>query len=967
MDQKSRLELIVAGEEGPSLLGRNWLSSLRLDWNSILNLQDSRLDGLLSTYSSVFTEKLGTLKGFKAKIYVSDHKPIFCKARPVPYAIRPQVEVELDRLTRMKIIEPIPFSDWAAPIVPVMKPDRSIRICGDFKCTVNRVSKIDRYPIPKIDDLFSKLSGGVVFSKLDLSQAYQQLELDEESKQYTVINTHKGLFRYHRLPFGVSSAPGIFQRVMESLLSDIPGTIVYLDDILVSGSSKEDHLQKLQKVLEKLQSAGLSLKKEKCMFLVNSVSYLGHRIDAKGLHPLPGKLEAIVKAPAPKSITELKAFIGLMNYYSKFVPNLASLLHPLYQLLGKSVPWSWTPERQAAFDGAKKLLTAANVLIHFDPQKDLVLACDASNYGLGAVLSHRFPDGSERPIAFASRTLSAAECRYSQIEKETLACVFGIKKFHVYLYGRTFKLVTDHKPLLFLLSEQKAVPTTVSNRIQRWALLLSMYEYTISYRCSKDHANADALSRLPLSSYHSDPPIPAETVLLLEQMSDSPITVDQIRSWTQRDPIMSQIVYFTLYGWPAQLDSTYTDFIPYWNRKLELSTQDGVLLWRNRVVIPPQGRQYILDELHISHPGVTRMKSLSRMFVWWPNMDSNIEVLVKTCSVCQSQRPTPPSAPIQPWRWLSKPWSRLHLDFAGPFMGHTFLIIIDAYSKWLEVRVMTSTTSTAIISALRGVFAQFGLPSIIVTDNAQNFSSAEFELFLTNNGIKHIFSPPYHPSSNGLAERAVQSFKQALRKTTGGSMRDRVSHVLFYSHITPSTTTGMSPSELLQNRRLRTRLDLLRPNISGRVFEKQEKQQQYADLHSKARHFEVGEAVYARDYSGKNKWIPGHVSSSVGNVSYDVALFDGRVIRRHVDQMRQRLEDGDITMPLVQTEIPLSEDVASPTPHNAQSTEPSLNTQKNTPEESQEVEDETSPSMSPTTTRYPQRHRKPPDRYVPSF
>ena len=149
MDQKSRLELIVAGEEGPSLLGRNWLSSLRLDWNSILNLQDSRLDGLLSTYSSVFTEKLGTLKGFKAKIYVSDHKPIFCKARPVPYAIRPQVEVELDRLTRMKIIEPIPFSDWAAPIVPVMKPDRSIRICGDFKCTVNRVSKIDRYPIPK--------------------------------------------------------------------------------------------------------------------------------------------------------------------------------------------------------------------------------------------------------------------------------------------------------------------------------------------------------------------------------------------------------------------------------------------------------------------------------------------------------------------------------------------------------------------------------------------------------------------------------------------------------------------------------------------------------------------------------------------------------------------------------------------------------------------------------------------------
>ena len=247
-----------------------------------------------------------------------------------------------------------------------------------------------------------------------------------------------------------------------------------MDDILTSGSSKKDHLQKLQKVLEKLQSAGLSLNHEMCIFLVNSVSYLGHQIDAKGLHPLQGKLDAIVKALAPKSVTELKVFIGLMNYYSKFVLNLTSLLHPLYHLLGKSVPWSWTPDRQAAFDSAKKLLTAEKFLIHFDPQKNLVLACDASNYGLGAVLSNRFPDRMERPIAFASRTLLATECRYSQTEKETLACDFGIKTFNVYLYGHTFKLVTDHKPLLFLLSEQKAVPTTVSNRIQRWALLLSM-------------------------------------------------------------------------------------------------------------------------------------------------------------------------------------------------------------------------------------------------------------------------------------------------------------------------------------------------------------------------------------------------------------------------------------------------------------------------------------------------------------
>ena len=295
-DQKTELSLVVAGNDGPCLLGRNWLHSIRLDWNSLFHLADHRQNDLLVKYSSVFSEGLGTLKGYKAKLYVKEDKPIFCKARPVPYALRSHVEAELERLVQHKIIEPISFSDWAAPIVPVMKSDKSVRICGDFKLTVNRVSKLDRHPIPKVEDLFAKLSGGVIFSKLDLSSAYQQLELDEESKQYTVINTHRGLFHFNRLPFGISSAPGIFQRTMENLLNGIPRVIVYLDDILVSGVSKEDHLHNLQLVFERLHSAGLFLKKDKCKFCVNSISYLGHKINCEGLHPLPDKIDGITKA-----------------------------------------------------------------------------------------------------------------------------------------------------------------------------------------------------------------------------------------------------------------------------------------------------------------------------------------------------------------------------------------------------------------------------------------------------------------------------------------------------------------------------------------------------------------------------------------------------------------------------------------------------------------------------------------------
>ena len=281
----------------------------------------------------------------------------------------------------------------------------------------------------------------------DLSSAYQQLELEEDSKQYTVINTHRGLFRFNRLPFGISSAPGIFQRTMENLLNGIPCVIVYLNDILVSGVSKEDHLHNLALVLERLFSAGLLLKKEKCKFCVDSISYLGHKIDCEGLHPLPDKVNGITRASTPKSVTELKAFLGLMNYYAKFIPNLATVLSPLYQLLSQSVPWSWTCERDAAFKKAKLLLTSDCVLIHFDPEKDLVLSCDASYYGLGAVLSHNF-----------------------------------LMDPNILLHGRCFHLITDHKPLLSLLHQHRAIPTTTSNRIRKGALTMSMYDYALTYK-----------------------------------------------------------------------------------------------------------------------------------------------------------------------------------------------------------------------------------------------------------------------------------------------------------------------------------------------------------------------------------------------------------------------------------------------------------------------------------------------------
>ena len=327
-DQQGRLPLHVVAGHGSSLLGRDWLRTLRLDWNCIRQVQstvNTNLHSLLQKHQAVFDDQLGLLKGFEANIHVDPTaKPVFCRARSVPYSMKLKVEEALDRLVKDEVIEPVQFASWAAPIVPVVKYDKSVRICGDFRITVNQASKLDQYPLPRIEDLFSNLSEGKTFSKLDLSQAYQQLVLSEDSKQYMVINTHKGLYRYNRLPFGVSSAPAIFQRVMESLLKGIDGVVVYIDDILVT-SKTEEHLSALGEVLTRLESAGLHLKKEKCSFLCESVTYLGHRIDANGLSPLPEKVAAVRDAPIPKNVAELKSYLGLLSYYSKF-----SLISPLF-------------------------------------------------------------------------------------------------------------------------------------------------------------------------------------------------------------------------------------------------------------------------------------------------------------------------------------------------------------------------------------------------------------------------------------------------------------------------------------------------------------------------------------------------------------------------------------------------------------------------------------------------------------
>ena len=345
-------------------------------------------------------------------------------------------------------------------------------------------------------------------------------------------------------------------------------------------------------------------------------------------------LGAIREAPTPTTVSTLKSYLWMLSYYSKFLPNLSPHLQPFYTLLRKNVPWHWGTAQKKIFNKSKELLTSSSCLTHFDSSLEITLACDASAYGLGAVLSHKMLDGSERPIGYASRTLNQAERNYSQLEKEGFACIFGIKRFHDYLFGRSFELVTDHKPLLGLIKENIAVSPQASARIKRWSLFLSSYEYKLVFRRTTAHANADALSRLPVQGEPSKEVEEPELVLLAEHLADSPVTAQDIRSWTRRDPKLSKVLLHVQQGWPNEGDP---DLEPYSSRRLELSAYEGCVMWGNRIVVPPPGRQAVLQELHEGHPGMSRMKSLARMYVWWPNINADIEKSVRLCHMSVSR------------------------------------------------------------------------------------------------------------------------------------------------------------------------------------------------------------------------------------------------------------------------------------------------------------------------------------------
>ncbi|XP_062389467.1 uncharacterized protein K02A2.6 [Sardina pilchardus] len=455
----------------------------------------------------------------------------------------------------------------------------------------------------------------------------------------------------------------------------------------------------------------------------------------------------------------------------------------------------------------------------------------------------------------------------------------------------------------------------------------------------------------------------------------APVTSGHVKTHTRTDPVLSQVVDIVTMGKKGVLTPTLQ---PYLARRNELSVQSGCLLWGYRVIIPPPLRPKVLDELHSGHCGVVRMKEIARSYFWWPGLDAAIEEKARSCADCQKWRNLPQLAPVHPWDWPGDPWHRLHIDFAGPVENHMFLVVVDAHSKWPEVVVMKNTSAERTIEELRSIFSRFGLPQQLVSDNGPQLISEEFKTFMEENGIQHIRTAPYHPATNGLAERFVQTLKQALKSSPNTqSLNRRLSAFLLSYRNTPHATTKVSPASALLNRQLRTRLDLLRPKQANEIVHHKQSVQAKSRSKARLRSFSVGDQVLARNYTTKEKWRRATVVAKSGAVSYTVETSDHRIWKRHIDQLLSTSgsSDGqlqptsrvpeldDHVEPLSQADEPsalIAEGDAVPgTPPSVQ-----VSTQGITLHPSCPIPAFSGDTMSdvPPERTYPKRVRRPPDR-----
>lgn len=753
---------------------------------------------------------IGKLKDFQLKLPIDpSFSPIAQPLRRVPFKIRDQIREQIDELLRQDIIEKVEGpTPWVSPVVPVYKDTGKFRLCVDMRLA-NQAIVRERFPLPIIEEFLYKVRGSNFFSTLDIRDAYHQIELDEKSREITTFVVDSGLYRYKRLMFGLNCAPEMFQRILRSILQNCEGVENFLDDIIVFGKTKEEHDRRLRKVRDTLEGKGLKLNDRKCVIGRQEIKFLGFHISGQGYRPLESKIGAVQNFRRPETPDEIRGFLGLVNFCSSFIPGLSQLSEPLRKLTRSSEKFEWTDVQERSFCEIKRLMGDAKTLGIYDTDAPTRVIADAGPDAVGAVVVQKGPSGW-RPIGYASKSLSDPETRYSQTEKEALALVFACERFHLWLYGIEFELVTDHKALEYLFTP-KSKPNA---RIERWILRLQPYSYKIKYE--KGCTNiADPLSRLVkvATKQEKEEVNRIDYVYAIARESvPKAMSLSEIDCESQKDVTLIEVRHAVNTGKWDTLKNTRFKLL-----KDELCVYKNIVLRGTRIVIPLSLRNKVLGIAHEGHPGIVAMKNRLRSKVWWDGMDKDAEKCVKSCHGCQLVQKSVVSAPLYRNELPDRPWDTLAMDLLGPLPNKdNLLVVIDYYSRYYEVVITQSTTSNAIIGYLSEIFARHGFPCTLICDNGPQLASAEIDEWAKGCGIAIKHSAPLWPQANGEVERQNRSLLKRLKiaHAEKQNLRDELLTYLLMYRSTPHTTTGVSPAELLFGRKIRTKL----PDLNDKIL-----------------------------------------------------------------------------------------------------------------------------------------------------
>ena len=740
--------------------------------------------------------ELTGIKGALATITLKpDATPIELPARELPLPMKIRVKQELGKMEAAGIIEKVESSEWASPIVVAVKPGRqNVRICGDYSA-VNKLIQNQTYLSPSIETAFAKMSSKKIFCKLDLSDAYYQIRLEEKSKDITTINTPFGRYRFNRLPYGIKISPAVFQREMETLVGEHPNIIIFQDDILIGAEEQEELSRLRHEVLRKLNEAEVVFNESKSIMETREVSFLGHILNEDGIRPDDTLIDKIKTIALPTNRKELEKFLGLTQFYGRLIPNFAEMCKPLSDLRSPSVKFEISGKAAMAFEEIKTALSSKPCIKPYDLHSHVILRVDASEHSLGGVLIQ-----NEHPVMFMSRKLTTAESHYSNIEREALAIIWAVERSKKLLLGRKFTIHTDHQPLKFIFQPIKGLSKSISARLARWALRLSAYDFDIEYVAGRHMKDADALSRLEFST-PSEQNCHTETIFESDFQPEL-VTLEEVRHLTDLCSLSKRLKKRISTGKWGQVSQSER---PFKSVATSLSVEDGLIIRGSCIVAPPLLRQRIIQLAHDPiHCSTENSLALISKEFWWPGMTKDVSEYVSKCNVCLQHRPCFKKT-IDVWPKENQPWSRVHMDHCVVDGAGLILILSDAYSGWPEAIVVPDRTTETTMKVLRAVFARNGIPVTLVSDNAPEFKAEKFTSWLRQIGCKPMNSPPYSPPSNGQAERLVRTLKDALKAWN---------HAIPFQHFLqkvlltlrtakPSGGRPNSPDIMMWNRRLR--------------------------------------------------------------------------------------------------------------------------------------------------------------------